>query len=178
MSSQAELFTQKAYFLVFLVQTLSNSFVSSLVTIPRNPTNVFSILSSSIPTASNFYISFFIVQGLAIATKVLTQVIGFIMFTLSFKLANRTPRSMYYKWTKLSTLSWGSLMPIYTNMAVISIVYCVIAPFLLLWLTIGMGLFYLAYRYNVLYVAEAEIDTRGLIYPQALKQLLSGVYLA
>ncbi|RYC79633.1 hypothetical protein BFJ63_vAg17484 [Fusarium oxysporum f. sp. narcissi] len=92
--SQAELFTQKAYFLVFLVQTLSNSFVSSLVTILRNPTNVFSILSSSIPTASNFYISFFIVQGLAIATNVLTQVIGFIMFTLSFTFANRTPRSM------------------------------------------------------------------------------------
>ncbi|KAK2667899.1 Calcium-dependent channel, 7TM region, putative phosphate [Fusarium oxysporum f. sp. vasinfectum] len=65
--SQAELFTQKAYF--------------SLVTILRNPTNVFSILSSSIPTASNFYISFFIVQGLAIATNVLTQVIGFITFT-------------------------------------------------------------------------------------------------
>ncbi|EXL66028.1 hypothetical protein FOPG_17777 [Fusarium oxysporum f. sp. conglutinans race 2 54008] len=100
--SQAELFTQKAYFVfqilqVFLVQTLSNSFVSSLVTILRNPTNVFSILSSSIPTASNFYISFFIVQGLAIATNVLTQVIGFIMFTLSFTFANRTPRSMYYK---------------------------------------------------------------------------------
>jgi hypothetical protein len=41
-----------------------------------------------------------------------------------------------------------------------------------------MGLFYLAYRYNVLYVAETEIDTHGLIYPQALKQLLWGVYLA
>jgi Mg2+/Co2+ transporter CorB len=78
------------------------------------------MLSSSIPTASNFYISFFIVQGLSIATSVLTQVIGFIMFTLSFRFANRTPRSMYYKWTTLSTLSWGSLIPIHTNMAVIS----------------------------------------------------------
>jgi hypothetical protein len=41
-----------------------------------------------------------------------------------------------------------------------------------------MGLFYLAYRYNVLYVTDTEIDTHGLIYPQALKQLLWGVYLA
>ncbi|EGU89073.1 hypothetical protein FOXB_00408, partial [Fusarium oxysporum f. sp. conglutinans Fo5176] len=54
----------------------------------------------------------------------------------------------------------------------------VIAPFLLLRSTIGMGLFYVAYRYNVLYIAEADVDTRGLIYPQALKQVLSGVYLA
>ncbi|KAF6513981.1 hypothetical protein HZS61_006237 [Fusarium oxysporum f. sp. conglutinans] len=36
-----------------------------------------------------------------------------------------------------------------------------------------MGLFYVAYRYNVLYIAEADVDTRGLIYPQALKQVLS-----
>ncbi|KAK2122266.1 hypothetical protein NOF04DRAFT_1350738 [Fusarium oxysporum II5] len=67
-------------------------------------------------------------------------------------------------------------------MAVLSeksgIVYSVIAPFLLLRSTIGIGLFYVAYRYNVLYVTEADVDTRGLIYPQALKQLLSGVYLA
>lgn len=41
-----------------------------------------------------------------------------------------------------------------------------------------MGLFYLAYRYNVLYVADTDVDTRGLIYPQALKQLLFGVYVA
>ncbi|KAJ0126289.1 Uncharacterized protein HZ326_30604, partial [Fusarium oxysporum f. sp. albedinis] len=85
-TSQAELFTQKAYFIfqvlqVFLVQTLSNGFISSLVTILRNPNNVFGMLSTSIPTASNFYISFFIVQGLTIATGVLTQIFGFIMFT-------------------------------------------------------------------------------------------------
>ncbi|RYC77880.1 hypothetical protein BFJ63_vAg19246, partial [Fusarium oxysporum f. sp. narcissi] len=34
------------------------------------------------------------------------------------------------------------------------------------------------YRYNVLYVADTDVDTRGLIYPQALKQLLFGVYVA
>ncbi|KAL5592819.1 hypothetical protein FOBRF1_013127 [Fusarium oxysporum] len=156
---QAELFTQKAYFIfqvlqVFLVQTLSNSFISSLVTILRNPNNVFGMLSSSIPTASNFYISFSIVQGLTIATSVLTQVFEFDMFTLSSRFTNRAPRIMYDKWTTLSTISLGSLMPIYTNMAVISeelsIIYSVIAPFLLFWSTISMGLFYLAYRYNIL----------------------------
>ncbi|KAF5701059.1 RSN1 [Fusarium mundagurra] len=181
--SQAELFTQKAYFIfqvlqVFLVQTLSNSFISSLVAILRNPNNVFSILSSSVPTASNFYISFFIVQGLSIATSVVTQVFGFIMFTLSSKLTNNTPRMIYDKWTTLRTISLGGLMPIYTNMAVISIIYSIIAPFLLLWSTISMGLFYLAYRYNVLYVVDTDVDTCGLIYPQALKQLLFGVYVA
>ncbi|KAF5231504.1 hypothetical protein FANTH_13365 [Fusarium anthophilum] len=181
--SEAELFTQKAYFIfqvfqVFLVQTLSNSFISSLIAILRNPNNVFSILSSSVPIASNFYISFFIAQGLSIATSVVTQVFGFIMFTLSSKLTNKTPRMIYDKWKALRTISLGGLMPIYTNMAVISIIYSIIAPFLLLWSTVSMGLFYLAYRYNVLYVVDTDVDTCGLVYPQALKQLLFGVYVA
>ncbi|CEI68570.1 hypothetical protein FVEN_g5283 [Fusarium venenatum] len=181
--SQAELYTQNAYFVflvlqVFLVQTLANSFVSSIVTIVQDPSQVFTMLSSSIPTASNFYISYFIVQGLGIATSVLTQVIGCVIFNILYKFLASTPRAMYNKWTTLSALTWGSLMPVYTNIAVISIVYAVIAPLMLFWSTIGMALFYLAYRYNILFVTETKIDTRGLIYPRALKQLFVGVYLA
>lgn len=40
-----------------------------------------------------------------------------------------------------------------------------------------MGLFYLAYRYNILFVSETQVDTHGLIYPRALKQLFAGIYL-
>lgn len=46
------------------------------------------------------------------------------------------------------------------------------------WATIGLFLFYLAWRYNVLFVTDTDIDTRGLIYPRAIKQLFTGVYLA
>ena len=49
---------------------------------------------------------------------------------------------------------------------------------MLFWSSIGLGLFYLAYRYNILFVSDTTIDTRGLIYPRALKQLFTGVYLA
>lgn len=34
------------------------------------------------------------------------------------------------------------------------------------------------YHYNLLYVYSSEVDTRGLLYPHALKQILVGVYLA
>lgn len=39
-------------------------------------------------------------------------------------------------------------------------------------------MFYLAYRYNILFVSETTIDTRGRIYPRALKQLFVGIYLS
>lgn len=56
--------------------------------------------------------------------------------------------------------------------------YAVIAPIMLFWATIALGLFYLAYRYNVLFVTDTQIDTRGLFYPRALKHLFFGIYLA
>ncbi|KAH7143821.1 hypothetical protein EDB81DRAFT_508218 [Dactylonectria macrodidyma] len=181
--SQAELFTQNAYFVfqvvqVFLIRTITDTAAGAITGIIQDPNSVFDILSSSLPTSSNFYISYFIVQGLTIATSVLTQVIGCVIFGILYKFLASTPRAMYTKWTTLSSLSWGSLLPVYTNIAVISITYSVIAPLMLFWSTIGMALFYLAFRYNILFVTDTVIDTNGLIYPRALKQLFVGIYLA
>jgi calcium permeable stress-gated cation channel len=43
---------------------------------------------------------------------------------------------------------------------------------------IGFYCVYVSYRYNLIYVYDSEVDTRGLLYPRALKQILTGVYLA
>ena len=53
-----------------------------------------------------------------------------------------------------------------------------IAPLILGFAAIGLFLFYIAFRYNILYVQVAQIDTQGLLYPRALKQLFTGLYLA
>lgn len=37
---------------------------------------------------------------------------------------------------------------------------------------------YQAYRYNLLFVFNANIDTKGLVYPRALQQTTTGVYLS
>lgn len=181
--AQVELFTQNAYFFfqvvqVFLIQTLANTASTAIVQIAQSPTKVFDVLSASLPTASNFYISYFIVQGLTIATSVLTQVVGCVIFGLLYKFLTGTPRAMYNKWTSLSAILWGSLLPVYTNIVVISVTYAVIAPLILFWSTIALGLFYLAYRYNLLFVSDTAVDTQGLFYPRALKQLFVGIYLA
>lgn len=43
--------------------------------------------------------------------------------------------------------------------------------------TIGLYLFYFAYRYNLLFVNVGAVDTKGLIYPKALQHTLVGCYL-
>ncbi|OAQ95343.1 hypothetical protein VFPFJ_01453 [Purpureocillium lilacinum] len=181
--SRVELFTQNAYFVfqvvqVFLIRSLFDAASTALVKIVNDPSSVFTTLGQTIPTSSNFYISYFMLQGLTIATGVVTQVVGMFVFRILYKFLAGTPRAMYNKWTTLSGILWGSLLPVYTNIICISLIYSVIAPFILFWSSIAMGLFYLAYRYNILFVSETSVDTQGLIYPRALKQLFTGVYLA
>ena len=62
--------------------------------------------------------------------------------------------------------------------SLIAITYSIIAPLVLGFATIGLYLIYLAYRYNLLFVFNANIDTKGLVYPRALQQTTTGVYLA
>lgn len=181
--SRVELFTQNAYFVfqvvqVFLITTFTSSASAVVTQIINNPLNAPSILASNLPKASNFYISYFLVQGLSVAASVISQAVGFVLFTIFYKFLTGTPRGLYQKWAKLSAISWGSTLPVYTCITVIAIVYAVIAPLCLGFSTFGMALFYFAWRYNVLFVTDTGIDTRGLIYPRAIKQLLTGVYLA
>ncbi|KAJ2992785.1 hypothetical protein NUW58_g2049 [Xylaria curta] len=181
--SRVELFTQNAYFAfqviqVFLITTLTSAASSVGYQIFQHPEQVTSLLAENLPKASNFYISYFIVQGLGIASSLLSQVVGFIVFTLLYKFLSGTPRALYTKWANLSAISWGSVLPVYTNIAVISITYAGVAPLMLGFATIGISLFYLAWRYNIFFVTDTQVDTRGLIYPRALKQLFAGVYIA
>lgn len=43
---------------------------------------------------------------------------------------------------------------------------------------IALYFFYFAFRYNMLYVYNADIDTKGAIYPRALQQIFVGLYIA
>lgn len=120
-----ELFTQNAYFAfqviqVFLVATFTSSASAVVTQIIDDPSSVTTLLAENIPTASNFYISYFMVQGLTIASGVISQVVGFVIFSLLYKFLAGTPRAMYQKWANLSAISWGSVLPVYTNIAVIS----------------------------------------------------------
>ena len=55
--------------------------------------------------------------------------------------------------------------------------YAVISPLVLGFASIGLYLLYLAYRYNLLFVFNANVDTKGLVYPRALQQTTTGAYI-
>ncbi|KAI9679230.1 MAG: hypothetical protein M1817_005249 [Caeruleum heppii] len=181
--SVVELNVQLSYFTFlvvqgFLVITVSSSASAVGAQIASNPSSALNVLATNLPKASNFYISYFILQGLTVSSRTLLQLVGLIVSKILGKLLDNTPRKMYKRWATLSSLGWGTVFPAYTLLAVIAITYSMIAPLVLGFATIGLYLIYLAYRYNMLFVYNTNIDTKGLVYPRALQQTLTGVYLA
>ncbi|WEW61369.1 hypothetical protein PRK78_006859 [Emydomyces testavorans] len=182
-TAQVELFTQNAHFVfqvvqVFLVTTLTSAASAATSQIIKNPLSTKDLLAQNLPKASNFYISYFLFQGLILSSGAVMQVITFLVFKLLRILFDKTPRKLYQRWASLTGLSWGTVFPVFTNMAVIAITYSCIAPLILGFSSLGLYLVYQAYRYNLLFVYDSTVDTKGLIYPRALKQVLTGIYLA
>ncbi|KAI9643705.1 hypothetical protein NHQ30_008328 [Ciborinia camelliae] len=179
--SMIELYTQSAYFVfqvvqVFLVTTITSAASAAFEKILENPTSVRSLLSQNLPKSSNFYVSYFILQGLAMSATRLVQLPALIRH-LMFQ-NEQNPRLMINKWHRIRVVHWGAVYPVFTNMGVIAITYSLISPLTIVFALLGLYLIYLVSKYNLLYTYSSEISTRGLLYPHALKQLLTGVYLA
>ena len=67
----------------------------------------------------------------------------------------------------------------YTTIAIIGLIYSMIAPLVLGFATIGLALLYIAFRYELLFVLDASaLNTRGETYKKALNQLFVGIYVA
>ncbi|OBT96739.1 hypothetical protein VE01_04090 [Pseudogymnoascus verrucosus] len=178
--SMIELFVLKSYFIfqvvqVFLVTTLTAAISASLTKIIENPLSVQNLLSESLPKASNFYVSYLILQGLAMSA---TRVVHLPSLHRAVFANGKTPRMMSTRWHRLKTIHWGSDFPLFANMGVIVISYSCIAPIILAFGAMCFYFVHKVYHYNLLYVYSSEVDTRGLLYPHALMQILTGVYLA
>lgn len=122
--SDVEYTVQNSYFgfqvvQVFLVTTLTSAASSAVTSIINNPTSVTSLLSTSIPRASNFYLAYFVLQGLAVFAGTLVGIAGLFVTPLLVKILGSTPRKIWKRWNQLSGLGWGTLYPIYTNLFVV-----------------------------------------------------------
>jgi calcium permeable stress-gated cation channel len=195
-----EMFTQNAYFVfqivqVFLVTTLTSAASAAFEQIIENPLSAKDLLSQNLPKASNFYLSYILVQCLAGGAGNLLHLLELIRHE-AWARSIDNPRLRFRTWYKLRVKHWGSVYPVFTTMGVIgthlthlltapstniktvAICYTCIAPLILAFAGLGMCCTYLVYKYNLIYSFDSELDTKGLLYPQALMHLLVGLYLA
>ena len=115
--SAIELRTQTFYFWfqviqVFIVTTLTSAASAAVPTVIKNPGSLQTLLAQNLPTASNFYIDYFILQGLTFSSGALLQIVGLILFKVLGKVLGSTPRKQYNHWANLSSLGWGTVMPV------------------------------------------------------------------
>ena len=119
-----ELTTQNYYFAfqivqVFLVVTIASAATSVVTSIIANPSSAASLLAKNIPRASNFYVSYIILQGLTFSAGALLQIGGLIVGKILGRLFDSTPRKMYKRWSNLAGLGWGTVYPVFTMLTVI-----------------------------------------------------------
>ncbi|EXJ83892.1 hypothetical protein A1O1_07521 [Capronia coronata CBS 617.96] len=178
--SRIELYTQNAYFAfqvvqVFLITTLTSAASAAVTKLLEDPTTAKDLLSQNLPKASNFYLSYFLLQSLAIGSSGLAQFFALFKFHILQRFSN-DPRKIYVRWHRLQRMHWGAVFPVYSNLGVITFSYALIAPIILGFAAVGAAFLHVVYRYNLVYVYDSEIDTKGLVYPRALLQLLVGLY--
>jgi len=161
---------------VFFVVTLSSGLTTFFSTLASNPGKTVKSLADSLPKAADYFFYYLLVQGMSNSASALLQVFAWLGVLVLGPLFDSTPRAKWRRKTDLSNVTWGTFFPPFTNFAVIGIIYSVIAPFILVFMLIIFALFWLVYRYNVLYVYQFRHDTGGLLFPTALNQLFTGIY--
>jgi hypothetical protein len=90
---------------VFLITTFSSGAASVVQSIIDDPSTAATLLAQSLPTASNFYISYFILFGLMTTVLQFLNVVPLLFVLILGKILDKTPRKMYNRYVQLSGLS-------------------------------------------------------------------------
>ncbi|ODV61458.1 Phm7p [Ascoidea rubescens DSM 1968] len=163
---------------VFLITTMASAATSVVTKIIDEPDSALTLLASNLPKAANFYICYILLQGLTIPGAALFQVVALILSKILGRLLDNTPRKKWSRFNSLSKPSWGIVFPPYALLGLIGICYSIIAPIVIAFSAVCFLLIYVAYLYNLTYVMDHSIDSRGRHYPKALFQIFVALYLA
>ncbi|KAL9078014.1 MAG: hypothetical protein Q9157_003074 [Trypethelium eluteriae] len=179
--SSVELSIQIYYFLflfiqVFLVVSLSSGILGVIQQLTNNPASVTNLLAQNLPAASNFFFSYLILQALSISAGQLVQLLHLFLWFIWAPINDSTARQKFHRQVNLPSNKGGTLFPVYTNFACIGLIYSVISPLIMVFNLITFSLFWIAHRYNALFVYQYRNDTGGLLFPKAINQLFTGLY--
>ena len=161
---------------VFLVVSVSSGITTVIEDISLEPIHAAKILATNLPKSSNFFFSYLLVEAFTISGATLLQISTLFTNYVISPIIDKTPRQKFNRATTPSEIQWGTLLPVYTNMACISIVYSVISPLVLVFNVIVLYLFWIIYKYNFLFVVNFQMDMGGLLFPRAMNQLFTGLY--
>ncbi|KAF7790505.1 hypothetical protein EIP86_001460 [Pleurotus ostreatoroseus] len=163
----------------FLIVTISSGIIATLPTLVKNPTSVPQLLAQHLPQASNFFLTYVILQGLSGTASGFLQVVPLALYYVKLFILGSTPRSVYSIKYTLRNVSWGTLFPSITLLVVIALAYSIISPVINGLACFTFFLFYELYKYLFMWQLDQPRsgDTGGLFFPQALQHVFVGLYI-
>lgn len=178
--TQIQEYVQNFYFAflfiqVFLIVSISRGAFAALVTAP-NITTVPDTLGTELPKAANYFFSYMILQALSVSSGNLLQPQTLVSWLVASRWSDKTAREKWMRNTTLSTITWSTFFPVYTNLACITLIYSIVSPLIILFAIVTFGLLWITNRYNALYVIQFRVDTGGLLYRTAINQTFTGLY--
>jgi tetrahydromethanopterin S-methyltransferase subunit E len=97
---------------VLLVTTLANGIFAAVQQIRDNPSQIMSMLASTLPQASTFFLSFILLSLIGVPMMLL-QIGPLIMYQVG-KILSSTPRQMYATERNMGAVDWGTTIPVHT----------------------------------------------------------------
>ncbi|EJF57403.1 hypothetical protein DICSQDRAFT_183264 [Dichomitus squalens LYAD-421 SS1] len=181
-SIELSLMTRYFIFLVinsFLVVTLSAGIIAALPQLVDNPASIPTLLAQELPKASNFFLTYIILQGLSGTASGFLQVVPLVLYYVKLFILGSTPRSIYAIKYTLRSVSWGTLFPSVTLLVVITLAYSVISPIINGLSFVTFFLFFQLWKYLFLWQVDGSAggETGGLFFPKAINHLFVGLYL-
>ncbi|KAJ7728429.1 hypothetical protein DFH07DRAFT_851183 [Mycena maculata] len=162
----------------FLIVTLAAGIIAALPGLIKNPTSIPSLLSEKLPSASTFFLTYMILQGLSGTAGGFLQIVPLVIYYVKLFLLGSTPRSIYGIKYGARSVAWGTTFPGVTLLVVIALVYSVISPVINGLACFTFYMFYLLYKYLFLWQFEQPpaSDTGGLFFPKAISHIFVGLY--
>ena len=119
-----ELSLQQTYFVflfiqVFLTVSLSSTVTAILQQLLHRIDSVPMTLATNLPKASNYFFSYLLLRCFSISASSLLQVGRLIGWCARARLRSTTPRQRWEQEKALPQMQWGTLFPIFTNLACI-----------------------------------------------------------
>ncbi|KAA1472080.1 DUF221-domain-containing protein [Dentipellis sp. KUC8613] len=163
----------------FLIVTFSSGIIAALPGIVKNVSSIPSLLAQNLPTASTFFLTYVILQGLSGTAGNFLQIAPLILYYVKLFLLGSTPRSVYNIKYGARTVKWGTLFPQTSLLVVIALGYSAISPIINGLACATFFLFYMVYKYNFIWVNDQpqSSDTGGLFFPKAIQHIFVGMYI-
>jgi hypothetical protein len=135
------------------------------------------LLAQKVPAASSYFLSSIPLQGFSSSAAGLLRVDSLLVWSIAITFGGKIARKKFNRRINMpATNKWGTQFPQFTTFACITIIYSVAAPLLLPLASVGFFAWWVSTRYQVLFVYRYRVDTGGRMYPEAIKQLFTGIY--